>query len=140
MLVIIGTALAYLTTFTGDMAAELVTEVRPDLGDLIGTHAVFAGITTAIFTVLTVAYAVRLTTMFAYDKKPFFQKPEVIKLWKPLMKVADSIRRPLPSRILSLLGIVTITITGSLGAAIVYGPNIDPMVEFIYNLFLGLFF
>jgi len=37
--------------------------------------------------------------------------------------------------LLALLGLVLIIITGGLGAAIVYGPNVDPFVNFIYSIF-----
>ena len=37
--------------------------------------------------------------------------------------------------LIALVGIVVITITGALGGAIVYGPEVDPIVSVIYHLF-----
>lgn len=36
--------------------------------------------------------------------------------------------------ILALVGLVCVTVTGALGGAIVYGPDIDPVVSFVYKL------
>lgn len=40
------------------------------------------------------------------------------------------------SSIFAILGIVCITITGGLGAYMVFGPDVDPFVRFIANLVL----
>jgi len=34
----------------------------------------------------------------------------------------------------ALIGLAAIVVTGALGAAIVYGPDIDPFVKIIYSL------
>jgi hypothetical protein len=36
--------------------------------------------------------------------------------------------------VVALAGLAAITITGALGGAIVYGPDVDPAVKFIYSL------
>lgn len=38
-------------------------------------------------------------------------------------------------KFLAVIGLVAVFITGSLGAAIVYGSDVDPIVSFIYQLF-----
>jgi len=37
--------------------------------------------------------------------------------------------------VLAIAGIIAITFTGALGAAIVYGSDVDPIVKIIYGLF-----
>lgn len=41
---------------------------------------------------------------------------------------------PIPM-LTAFLGFVSLVVTGSLGAAIVHGPEIDPIVSFVYHLF-----
>jgi hypothetical protein len=140
LLAITGTALAYLTLPTGGLTKAIVLKARPDLADLIATFTTFSWMAIFVFTILAAAYAIRLASLYKYDTTPFFQKPEVIRLWKPITKAADAILRPLPSRTLSLLGIILIVIAANLGISIVYGADIDPLVGYIYNTFKGLFY
>ena len=37
--------------------------------------------------------------------------------------------------LMALAGLAAITITGALGGAVVYGPNIDPVVSAVYRFF-----
>ena len=47
-------------------------------------------------------------------------------------RVGDKQTKPCGMALLALVGM---TVTGALGAAIVYGPTADPFVTFIYHLF-----
>jgi len=84
-------------------------------------------------------YTIYITITIIYIIKIIIQK-NYIKYYKDIQEKLDTI---LSSRIvkicivlLSLCGFVLLSITGALGAAITHGPDIDPIVQFIYNLFL----
>jgi len=73
-------------------------------------------------------------------KKLFQNRPTILKIiaWKE--KAADICQKIINSGLiipLALFGLAAIAITGALGGAIVYGPNIDPFVAFIIKI-LGL--
>ncbi len=38
--------------------------------------------------------------------------------------------------VLAIAGLVLMTVVGALGASLVYGPEIDPAVSFIYHLLI----
>ena len=48
--------------------------------------------------------------------------------------LATFITLPFVSALASALGLVAVTITGALGGALVYGPDVDPFVSLIYRL------
>jgi hypothetical protein len=64
-------------------------------------------------------------------------QPFLKKFLKILDGITGIIHRPPVLVGLSILGLAAITVTGALGASIVYGPNIDPFVHYIYRLFVG---
>jgi len=124
----LGTITSWLALSTGEVAEERVGETV-----LVDTHALFANATSWIFSILAVAY------LWSAVLRPFLQKKNL-----PLPRIIDTILnrltgiilfRPLVI-ILSLAGLVAITITGALGGAIVYGPDIDPFVSFFYHLLI----
>ncbi len=61
--------------------------------------------------------------------------PLLIQPYARLVKIAKWIINTRVSFILALIGIVGITITGTLGGAMVHGPEVDPFVSFVYHLF-----
>lgn len=127
MLVIIGTITAYLTSFTGEMAEELLSTTDPAKMPLVEVHSRYAGATVVIFSLLAGAYIIALCKQnhrFAFITRiSFIQKPARL-----ILKIAP---------LLATLGLLTITITGALGAALVYGPQVEPVVTFIYTLLSG---
>ncbi|MCA9367330.1 hypothetical protein KC887_03670 [Candidatus Kaiserbacteria bacterium] len=124
-LLLTGSVMAVLTAMTGDMAEEIVTKTQPALKDVIETHAMFAGMTVAIFGILAAAYLLEIL-----HNRHICTRLVSNKLVRKLVRLVLRL-----SPLLAILGLVMITITGGLGASIVYGPDVDPFVTFIYGLF-----
>ncbi|KKR31417.1 MAG: hypothetical protein UT65_C0027G0012 [Parcubacteria group bacterium GW2011_GWF2_39_8b] len=73
--------------------------------ELINLHKNFAFSTIAVFSIILILY------------------------FKRLLINSTSIR------LYALLGLALITITGALGGAVAFGPDVDPLVSFIYHTF-----
>jgi uncharacterized membrane protein len=127
-LVIVGAVLGFPTLQTGEMAEDVMRAASGDTqafgatnaGALIEMHSSFATASVWLFAVLAVGYIL---------KHAWFQKYPILK------KISDIILNPWIAGILAFVGIVLLTFTGALGGAITYGPDVDPVVQFIYNLF-----
>lgn len=143
-LVIVGTLIGLLTLETGEMAEELVRSTASDprvfgtsqMGQLIEMHSTFAGVSIGIFAALAVGYI----AYFIEKKSAAAESSEAIhKFMQKFGGVVTLIRKivlnPWVAAILALVGLVAITITGALGGAIVYGPDVDPAVKMIYGWF-----
>lgn len=133
-LLLFGVASAFLALGTGETAEGLIADTSPR-AYIIETHSAFAGATTITYAILAAAYLIRIFDMKGWgirllDTNGFFA---VICRVKRIIArlVLDAWLLPL----LALFGLACITITGALGAAIVYGPDIDPFVFFIYHFF-----
>lgn len=131
LFVILGALTIIPTLATGDLAAELIGE-----NALIERHEFFATATTVVFFLLAGGYALRVldTLGWSVQLSRIHRVCEyVFSLWHFIARIIMGA----PARfILAMLGLVLITITGGLGASIVYGPDIDPIVKFIYSLLL----
>jgi len=96
--------------------------------DLVELHSKINEIAIFVFFVIAVCYVVE-----------WLRKDNVKFLPKALMDLGVKLKSfvldtPL-IYILSLVGLILITIGGALGGAIAYGKDIDPFVSFIYSLF-----
>jgi len=130
MFLVITGWLAFIPTLlTGEMAEEVIGHSA-----LVEKHSQFAGITVTIFFILFVAYLIRFFVITGWGEY-IVAKIGFRGMWNLKQKVADFILSPVVVWLLALVGIVVITITGGLGAAISLGPNIDPIVTFIYGMF-----
>jgi len=129
LFVLLGVASILPTLATGDLAAELIGETH-----LIETHEEFASLTALVFAVLAMGYAlyvIEALGIYDFMKTRYAWTHSVFKVWHFIA------RRILytPVRVtLACIGVMLLTITGALGASIVYGPDIDPIVRFLYNL------
>src|SRR3989344_923511 len=119
---ITGLLTAGLAVITGDIAKETLS-LTPEVSRLIETHETFAQMTFLVFFVLAAAYSIYFIGISKYSKLI----PEFI------YSIAHFIRESWLTPLIALLGIALITITGGLGADIVYGANIDPVVKAIYS-------
>lgn len=129
-LLIIGILTSSLALQTGEMAEDGVVR---SLHDLVEMHSTFANISTWIFAVLAVAYAATWISKTEYNHK--LSESFLAKIWNLLLMVTSKImNNSFIMIILALLGLGAITITGALGGAIVYGPDVDPIVSFFYYL------
>lgn len=124
--VILGTLFGFASLQTGEIAGHAFG--KENMRPLIELHATFATASVWIFCLLALVYIV----MVVEEYKPALTQK---RQWKFLLNASQFIRRPYIAIPLSLLGLVTITITGALGGALTYGPEVDPIVSFIYHLF-----
>jgi uncharacterized membrane protein len=104
---------------TGSNGRSIVRQITNE-------HSNFATIVLIVFGIIAVAYLII-----------WIQRQYEIKqtAWNYLVVVADFIQRPFIIITLAIIGLLAVTVTGALGGAIVYGPNVDPVVSFVYNLF-----
>lgn len=132
-LLLAGVLSAFVALFTGGMAEDLVEGASRAY--ILELHAPIAGATTLLYVILAASYTVRIFQMKGWGNQLFgssaFFGP-ILRLKEYLAHlVLDTWLLPL----LALLALIGMTVTGALGAAIVYGPDIDPVVSFIYHLF-----
>lgn len=129
VLVITGAASALITLQTGDAVEDQYHNFRA----LVEIHSTWAGIATAIFAVMAVVYAVVwINRQWHLDQRV---QGSLSKAWNLLTKLSVFILKRWVLVILALLGLIAITFTGALGGAIAKGPDIDPIVYFIYHLY-----
>jgi len=129
---IFGTLLAYFTLATGDGAEHYIRQTGNDFQrSLVDVHAGFAGTTTIIFSIAAFAYLIEW--LHRIPKTNNFFSLKFPKVYEILMKISLFIRKPFIIMPLAVLGIILMTITGGLGATMVYGPDVDPIVHAIYS-------
>ncbi|MBI5913541.1 hypothetical protein HY839_03850 [Candidatus Azambacteria bacterium] len=127
VLLIFGAAGAVAASGTGEIAEKLLANEGAE--ELIEVHKKFATMATLIFGALAYAYFVR---WISEHHRIFEGRLRPLSF---LRTIADIIMMRWAAVILALIGLMAITITGGLGAAIVYGPDADPLVTIIYSLF-----
>ena len=99
---------------------------RPIVHQIVDMHSNFATLTLIVFGIIAFSY---LVVWIQRHYAPHY------KIWDFFVSVACFIQKPSINIILAILGLVLVTVTGSLGGSIVYGPNVDPIVSFVYHLF-----
>lgn len=127
VLLVFGALGAVAASGTGEIAEKILGD--ESLEELIETHSSFAAAATFIFSALAFSYFVRWLS----SHHRIFERR-----LRPLAfvgSIADIIAIRWIAVMGALGGLIAITITGALGAAIVYGPDADPLVAIIYSLF-----
>jgi len=138
ILSISGVLMAYLALATGEGAEHLIEETGTDFQkSIIETHATLAGATTAIFSILAFSYLIEW--LKRSPKANEMMQRRLGNIFSFLVRLSDLIKKPSLMIILAALGLALLTITGGLGAAMVYGKDVDPIVSFIYSMFSPLF-
>ncbi len=127
VLLVCGVAGAIFSNLTGEIAEHIA---RPN-HDIVETHAFFALTSSWIYGILLVGELI--SVIKSYVRK-------VISIdW--LMKVLDFVDRILNNKyiaiLLSLAGVLAISVTGLLGGVMVYGVSADPLAPFVLRI-LGL--
>ncbi len=135
-LLFVGVLAAFAALVTGVLAAEGL-EGDSVLSPLIEVHAPFAVLTTALYLVIAAAYLNRV-----FDRNGWFDRIASSNRflawgWSAKKRLAHLILDTPLLPVLALLALAGITVTGALGAAIVYGSDVDPFVSFIYRLFIA---
>ncbi len=132
-----GVLAAFMALATGDLAKELIETAGADPNlAIVEVHASFATATTLLYLLIAAAYLIRIADTrwgnCGTDPNGFFTRLWGFKKWLAHLVLDTPL---LPA--LALLALAGITVTGALGAAVVYGPDIDPFVSFIYRLFVA---
>lgn len=100
--------------------------------NLVELHSTFAEVTLWVYGVLAAVY---LIEWLHRGNVPSRLPDGLQKIWGVLRAIERALFQA-PFLILgSVAGLVLITITGALGGAITYGPDIDPVVSIIYHVF-----
>ena len=92
-------------------------------------HQRFAFATTAIFLIVAIYYA-----LIWYAR---YRAESGIILKSRFVKLAQWVVNGKAVILLAILGFISVTITGGLGGAMVYGPDADPFFKPIYNFIIG---
>lgn len=106
--------------------------------NLLEMHALWANVTVVLFGFLTVLYVaafVRRDLMQAPLIGRLVSLPLISLIFSILVYAFEFVTRGALILFIALFGLIAITITGGLGGALVYGPDIDPVVSLIYHLF-----
>jgi len=130
VLLTVGVLAAFATLPTGEMAEKLITD--PHKLEIVEIHAGFASTATVIFSILAVLYLVGLVDeMYGGVRKPHF----LAVTWQVLERLKRIIIDTKLRYVFVFVGFIAIVIAGALGGAISHGPNADPFVFVVYNLF-----
>jgi uncharacterized membrane protein len=117
----VGTFSSYASFLTGDA-------IEHDFpGQLVETHAFFAALTVGFFTLLTLMSLLRL--LFLANQLP----PVLQSIGRTSKTLLDG---PIFAATIGLVSLFLITVTGALGGALAYGPDVDPIVKIVYHLFV----
>lgn len=137
--VIIGILTTSFALQTGESAEHTYDRSSP-IYPLINTHSSWANITSWVFGVIAVIYGILIIEKIFLTENVFAQNflTKIRSLLNPFYRIAHMLYENSAIMItLALFGLAAVTITGSLGGAIVYGPDADPVVHAIYSFFMN---
>ena len=125
---------AFAALFTGGIAKDLIRHTS-NYTYVIKVHSTFAAVTTILYVILAMAYLVRIFDRNGWGNRIVGTNKFLASVWNFKKRfwylILDTWLLPL----IALLALIGMFVTGALGAAIVYGPNADPFVSFVYHLF-----
>lgn len=125
-LLIFGVLGAFAALMTGEVAEHLVRPQR----DLVEAHSTFAATATWLYVLLLVGEIAGFLNVRLNPEK-----------YKAVLKISNFLERiicyPIVSRIIVIIALTAIFITGLLGGVMVYGLKADPMAGFVLNM-LGI--
>lgn len=132
---LIGTTMALITLPTGEAAEQAIEATSPAIRSLVETHSLWATGTTWFFVGIFVVQAITEFENSLYAQQPRWQK--LATFLKKLKPVTSFLTKPAIASLLALLGLTGMVVAAALGGAIVYGPDVDPTVKFIYGIVVG---
>lgn len=128
VLLFVGLVGAFISLGTGEFGEKEFAAMRA----VIHVHETVAQITTVIFSALVAYYLVfEISTMWGVK----ITSTAFAGLWNSLVWLFTKVFSSPVIIILAFAGLIAISITGALGGAIVYGPDADPIIRFVYSLF-----
>jgi uncharacterized membrane protein len=130
-LVIVGSISTIGALVSGEGAEHELLTVMGELGGdvfslshLIETHSTYATLTAIVFAIIALSY-LSLWFSSVWNENTILKKIDIFFSY---------LRNQYMISLLALIGLVLVTITGALGGALAYGPDIDPVVTYIYRL------
>lgn len=129
IILIVGFLGALAALQTGSMDQHNFAKDSPER-NIISVHSFWAAVSTYIYGFIVLMYVISWI-----EKNQIIKTSKSNKLWNLLLKIKSLAIDSWFAIILALAGLTAIAVTGALGGAIVYGPDADPFVSFIYNLF-----
>jgi uncharacterized membrane protein len=135
-LLIVGTGSSFFARQTGEMI-EHQFKGGPQT-KLLEMHELWANLTIAFFCFLSLLYLaawVRRDLREAPVVGRIIALPVISQVLAIAARIYDVFASSALMMIAALIGLVLITIVGGLGGALAYGPNVDPVVRFVYDLF-----
>jgi hypothetical protein len=129
--VIIGTISAFVTLSTGEGAEHLYKNA--DRLNVLELHSLLANITTYIYAVLAVCYLfLEFETILLPHIPQSMQKTAL-----GFKKIFSFILNTPIASIIAIIGFITLSLVGTLGGILVYGPDADPITQLVYRLLFG---
>ena len=131
-LLFFGSISSWVAIYTGEMAAEIIGESQ-----VAELHSAFGNATGWFFSILAVLYIISgIERGLLPHVISNWQKYSVTRaIWKVLLILKKLFLDTPLVYIVALVGLALITITGALGGAVAFGPDVDPVVSFVYNFF-----
>jgi uncharacterized membrane protein len=129
VLLFFGILGAFASLSTGEIAENMTRSNH----SLVNAHSLFAIIATWIYGLLLIGEFLSILMPWATPKI------KLVEITKIATFLNNILIHPLISKILAILGLITISITGLLGGVMVYGVSADPFASLILKL-LGIQF
>ena len=124
---------AFAALLTGGIAEDLIE--GSSRAYILEVHSPIAVATTLLYALLAVAYLIRVFDVKGWGNYVAGVASPFIRVWSFKKYVAHLVLDTWFLPVLALLALVGMTVTGALGAAIVYGPDADPFVTLVYHFF-----
>jgi uncharacterized membrane protein len=129
-LLLVGVVGGYFAILTGEMAEGAYSGTSTM--QVVKLHSTFAEITIYLYAFLALCYLIEWGRRAHLESRlpTFLHSP-----WNVATRIEIVVAKA-PVLILgSLIGFTLLSIVGALGGAIVYGPDIDPIVSLVYYFF-----
>ena len=124
VLLFIGTLGGVASGITGKIASQGFAGTSTMA--LVTLHSHYAEATVMVYGGIALLYAIEWMKI---DGAKIPSSP-----WAVILRIQSVLWRAPILVLASLIGLLLVTITGALGGALVYGPDIDPVVGFFYHL------
>lgn len=134
LLAIVGALSAVVAIQTGELIEREFQQGGS--AQLVETHSFWAATATYIFAGLAVCYLVAWLDLSSTFKIIIAKKSWLQSSWRLLRGLQQFIFQKPLLILLALAGLSALSITGALGGALAYGPNIDPVVAFVYKILI----
>lgn len=125
LLLFTGTVSAMIALETWEIAEEIMWS-----WPLVDAHSLFAEASYIVFGILSAIYLVRLIIQGNRIKR-------YKKVQATILHIINTTWAHILMCIAAIAGFGLLVITGALGAALVHGPDIDPVVNWIYMLLVN---